>query len=172
MPVSKSSLNPTPENTGTQGKPDDKTGTVKATEVQTAPPVVDTGDNKTDTTKAAKQNEAADRDKERIENEIELAGARNTADEANSAAGYHDSLTGRAVDSNGNFADGTEGQVPRHRIVASDWAESRPKLDPKSPVVVQAPAVTHKTDAQAEAEREGRVTVEDGKDIRTVGDLK
>lgn len=42
-------------------------------------------------------------------------------------AGYHDSLSGRAVDSEGRFVDGLsvgdEGPIPAHRIVANDWAQ-------------------------------------------------
>ena len=41
--------------------------------------------------------------------------------------GFHDSQTGRPVDSSGRFLDltvaGSEGPVPRHRIVADDWPE-------------------------------------------------
>jgi hypothetical protein len=41
---------------------------------------------------------------------------------AEGEAGYHDSLSGRAVDSNGRYVDGQgEGEVPAHRIVANDW---------------------------------------------------
>jgi len=37
--------------------------------------------------------------------------------------GYHDSISGRPVDSEGNFVDGVEGEGPieAHRVVANDW---------------------------------------------------
>jgi hypothetical protein len=39
-------------------------------------------------------------------------------------AGYHDSLSGAAVDADGNFVGDLrkgEGPIPKHRIVANDW---------------------------------------------------
>lgn len=40
-------------------------------------------------------------------------------------AGYHDSLSGRAVHADGSFIDAAEGEepVPAHRIVGNDWAQ-------------------------------------------------
>lgn len=41
-------------------------------------------------------------------------------------ATYHDSLSGRSVDKQGNFTDGQgEGPIPEHRIVSDSWAEDR-----------------------------------------------
>ncbi len=48
-------------------------------------------------------------------------------------SGYHDSLTGRPVNESGTFVDtataGSEGPVPKHRIVADDWPNEREKID-------------------------------------------
>lgn len=52
---------------------------------------------------------------------------------AQTEGGFHDSLTGRSVDSNGYFTDtaikGGEGPVPQHRIVANDWPNRQEKID-------------------------------------------
>lgn len=47
-------------------------------------------------------------------------------------SGYHDSLTGRPVDAEGNFADNSapgEGPIPKHRIVADDWPTRQERID-------------------------------------------
>lgn len=45
-------------------------------------------------------------------------------------SGYHDSLTGRAVTSEGEFTDGTAGgPIPHHRIVADNWPTERDQID-------------------------------------------
>ena len=46
--------------------------------------------------------------------------------------GFHDSLSGRQVTADGKYADGTDGEVPKHRIVANDWPNDREKLDDPS----------------------------------------
>jgi hypothetical protein len=58
--------------------------------------------------------------------------AENPIGETNDA-GYHDSLTGRPVDIEGNFigdlATQGEGPIPQHRIVANDWPAARERAD-------------------------------------------
>lgn len=52
---------------------------------------------------------------------------------AHHAGGFHDSLTGRPIDEKGMFTDstipGSEGPVPKHRIVANNWPQEREKMD-------------------------------------------
>lgn len=45
--------------------------------------------------------------------------------------GFHDSLSGRAVNSNGDFVEGAEGEgpIPKHRIVANNWVELREDIN-------------------------------------------
>jgi hypothetical protein len=44
--------------------------------------------------------------------------------------GYHDSLSGRPVDADGSFTDGgTDGPIPKHRIVANNWPQERERID-------------------------------------------
>lgn len=44
---------------------------------------------------------------------------------------YHDSQSGRAVDADGNFLDGVDGEgpIPKHRVVADDWPTRLEKHD-------------------------------------------
>jgi hypothetical protein len=53
---------------------------------------------------------------------------------AHAQGGFHDSLSGRQVDKDGNFTGGNggDGPIPKHRIVANDWAADREKLDDPS----------------------------------------
>lgn len=53
---------------------------------------------------------------------------------ANTDRTYHDSVTGRPVDSSGTFLDGIRGaeaQVEAHRIVADDWPALQDEQDAK-----------------------------------------
>lgn len=52
---------------------------------------------------------------------------------AHKEGGFHDSLSGRAVDQSGNFTDtatkGSEGPIPSHRIVANNWPQERENIN-------------------------------------------
>jgi hypothetical protein len=50
--------------------------------------------------------------------------------QAQLSGGYHDSISGRPVDAEGNFTDGGEdGPVAKHRIVATNWPQERERID-------------------------------------------
>lgn len=52
--------------------------------------------------------------------------------QAQLAGGYHDSVSGRPVDAEGNYTDGQtvgEGPVEPHRIVANDWPATRERIN-------------------------------------------
>lgn len=45
-------------------------------------------------------------------------------------AGYHDSVSGRALTEDGHYVDEPDRDpVEKHRIVANDWGTSRPRLN-------------------------------------------
>lgn len=52
---------------------------------------------------------------------------------AHTESGFHDSLSGRPINERGYFTDtntvGSEGPVPKHRIVANNWPQEREKID-------------------------------------------
>lgn len=73
-----------------------------------------------DTTQAANQERAKD------VNPDTTSQSPLTESQAHPDRTYHDSLSGRPVDQNGNFTDGLgEGPIPDHRIVSDSWAEDR-----------------------------------------------